>query len=275
MKHPTWPHLPVVCVAAGVLLAGAVFVCGMVRMANADDGATANSARATSDDGRTQAAAFSSLQPGAHLPPDWQPLQIGAVPRHTEYTLASVDGVTAVRAQANASMSALGRDIDIDPEAQPWLQWRWRIAGTNDKSDLRSKQGDDFPARLYVFFDFDIMRLPLLERVMVRVARTLYGERLPLATLCYVWGRDEPPGTAAWSAYTGRVRMVVASSGDGQAGQWIPVERNVREDFIAAFGEPVPRITGIAIATDSDNTGARSEAWYGDISFSRQRVMKQ
>lgn len=275
MKRMPRRRLPVVCIAAGVLVGGAVLVCDVTTMANADDGAAAKGAGAISDDGRVKVADFSALQPGAHLPHDWEPLQIGAVPRHTEYTLASVDGVTVVRAQADSSMSALGREVDIDPHATPWLRWRWSIAGSNEKSALRNKQGDDFPARLYVFFDFDIMRLPLLERVMIRVARTLYGERLPLATLCYVWATDEPPGTAAWSAYTERVRMVVASSGDAQAGQWILVERNVREDFIAAFGEPVPRITGIAIATDSDNTGARSEAWYGDISFSRQRVMKQ
>ncbi len=262
MKHLALLRVPVVRVAAGALLGSAIVLFGMMTMANADDG-------------RTRVASFSALQPGAGLPPGWEPLQIGAVPRHTEYTLASVDGVTAVRAQADSSMSALGREVDIDPGTQPWLQWRWRIAASNDKSSLRSKQGDDFPARLYVFFDFDIMRLPLLERVMIRVARTLYGERLPLAALCYVWTSDEPPGTSAWSAYTGRVRMVVASSGNSQVGQWIAVERNVKEDFVAAFGEPVPRITGIAIATDSDNTGARSEAWFGDISFSRQPVMKQ
>jgi hypothetical protein len=54
-------------------------------------------------------------------------------------------------------------------------------------------------------------------------------------------------------------------------GQWIAVERNVSEDFRNAFGEPVPRITGIAIATDSDDTGENSMAWYGDISFSANR----
>lgn len=270
MKRLRRLRLPVIFVAAAILLGSAVFVSVAATTANAGEGAAASRNLADEDNGRVRVAAFSALQPGAHLPPGWAPVQIGAVPKHTEYVLANVDGVTVLQAQADSSMSALGREVDVDTDATPWLQWRWSIAGSNDKSALGSKQGDDFPARVYVFFDFDIMRLPFLERVAIRVARALYGERLPLAALCYVWANDDPPGTADWSAYTDRVRMVVASSGPGQPGQWISVERNVRDDFREAFGEPVPRITGIAIATDSDNTGARSVAWYGDISFSRQ-----
>ncbi len=274
MKHLRWSP-GVVCIAAGVFVGWVVLVSGAVKLANAGDATAPNSTAANEENGRIEVATFSALRPGAQLPPEWEPVQIGAVPRHTDYTLASVDGVTVVRAQADSSMSALGREVDIDTDATPWLQWRWSIAGPNEQSNLRSKRGDDFPARLYVFFDFDIMQLPLLERVMIRVARTLYGKRMPLAVLCYVWANQDPPGTTAWSAYTERVRMVVASSGAGQAGQWIAVERNVKDDFREAFGEPVPRITGIAIATDSDNTGVSSVAWYGDISFSPESLLKQ
>jgi len=263
MKHARWSPIRAFIVAG-------VVVTGVLTIAFADDTTVANGTVDTGDANQVKVAAFSSLQPGDDLPPEWEPVSIAGIPRHTEYTLASVDGVTVLRAEADAAMSGVARNVDIDPQATPWLHWRWRIARLNEKSALHSKQGDDFPARIYVFFDFDIMRLPFLERVIVRIARALHGEQLPLAALCYVWGNDDPPGTTAWSAYTKRVHMVVASSGAGQVGQWIAVERNVNEDFRKAFGEPVPRITGIAIATDSDGTGEKSLTWYGDISFSRQ-----
>jgi len=211
--------------------------------------------------------AFSSLQPGADLPPEWQTTTFARIPRHTRYTLKSLDGSTVLQAQADASMSSLLRETDIDPQAMPWLHWRWRIAGLNSKSDLRSKQGDDFPVRLYVIFDYDIMQLSFFERTKIRIARALYGDSLPVAALCYVWANDDPRDSSAWNAYTDRVRMVVATSGAGEVGQWVAVQRNVKADYLAAFGEPVPRITGIAIATDSDDTGERSLAWYGDIVF--------
>ena len=74
-------------------------------------------------------------------------------------------------------------------------------------------------------------------------------------------------GTTAWSAYTDRLRMIVVTSGAAQAGQWVTVRRNVAEDFKVAFGEDSPAISGVAIATDTDNTGEAVTAWYGDVRF--------
>lgn len=219
---------------------------------------------------RISVADFSRLRAGDELPAEWGMLTVPRIPRHTQYMLASVDGTTVVRAEAEASMSSLARELSVDPNETPWLQWRWRIQQLNGQSDLYTRQGDDFPVRIYVFFDYDIMQLPFFERVIVRVARALYGERLPLAALCYVWAPDDLPGTSTWNAYTNRVRMVVATSGAGDIGRWVTVERNVKNDYLMAFGTPVPRVTGIALATDTDNTGERSLAWYGDIVFANR-----
>ncbi len=219
---------------------------------------------------RATVADFSHMQAGDNLPPQWEQINIARIRNHTQYQLVSVDGTTVLRAEANASMSGLAHEKDVDPQATPWLRWRWRIAQLNDKSDLHVKQGDDFPVRLYVFFDFDLDRLPFFERLIIRIARAIYGDRVPLAALCYVWASDDPPDTTAWNPYTKRVRTIVASSGEQQVGQWVSVERNVADDYREAFGEPVPRITGVAIATDTDNTGEESVAWYGDIVFADQ-----
>jgi hypothetical protein len=220
-------------------------------------------------------ADFSDLQAGGQLPPAWEKLEISSIRRHTQYQLVSLDGITVLQADADASMSGLGHKVDVDPQLTPWIHWRWRIAQPNEKSDLHSKQGDDFPARIYVFFDFDIDRLPFFERLVVRIKRAIYGDRLPLAALCYVWASNDPSGTTAWNPHTTRVRTIVASGSDDKAGEWVSVERNVSADYRNAFGEPVPRITGIAIATDSDDTGEHSVAWYGDIVFSNQPQQKQ
>ena len=216
---------------------------------------------------RIKVADFSSLDPGAVLPDQWQALTVTRVKKHTRYTLVAVDGATVLQAESDASMSSLAKNIDIDPNTTPWLQWRWRTAAINPASGLENKQNDDFPVRLYVFFDYDIGQLPFLERTKIRIARALYGKQLPLAALCYVWAGKETVGTTAWNAYTDRVRMVVASSGAAKTGSWVDVQRNVAEDYRAAFGEPVPRITGIALASDTDDTGMSSTSWYGDIFF--------
>ena len=39
----------------------------------------------------------------------------------------------------------------------------------------------------------------------------------------------------------------------------------MQADFLRLFGREVDRLEGIAIMTDSDNSGLRARAWYGDI----------
>jgi hypothetical protein len=69
--------------------------------------------------------------------------------------------------------------------------------------------------------------------------------------------------------YTDRVMMFVVESGSAKLNQWVNEERNVYEDYKKAFGEEPPMISGIAIMTDTDNTGEKATAYYGDILFKR------
>jgi hypothetical protein len=61
--------------------------------------------------------------------------------------------------------------------------------------------------------------------------------------------------------------MIVMQSGRSRAGQWITETRDLAADFRAAFGDDPPDIVGVALATDTDNTGETATAWYGDIEF--------
>jgi hypothetical protein len=63
--------------------------------------------------------------------------------------------------------------------------------------------------------------------------------------------------------------MVVVESGPERLQQWVRVERNIVEDYRKAFGEEPPTISGVAIMTDTDNTGESVTAYYGDIRFRR------
>lgn len=214
-----------------------------------------------------EVAEFSRLAPGGELPSAWRQVTLPRIERKTAYALDRIDGIVALRAEADASMSSVARNLDIDPATHPRLRWQWRVENLIAGSDLRSKDGDDFPARLYVLFDYDIGRLPFLQRTKLRLARALYGGDLPVAALCYVWATREPAGTTAWNAYTDRVRMIVVESGSARLGRWVGFERDVARDFREAFGEEPPMVNGIAIATDTDNTGERAVAWYGDMVF--------
>jgi hypothetical protein len=195
--------------------------------------------------------------------------RLGRLPlvKPTEFQVATIAGVTGVRMDAQNAGAALYRTVQIDPASTPVLRWRWRVDRAVEDADLRRKQGDDVPARLYVMFDYPLDRLPLVERSKIQLARSVAGQLVPAAALCYVWDANLPAGTTLWNPYSKRVRVVVVAGGRGQLGRWIYEERDVAADFRAAFGESPPAITGIAIGADTDQTGGTARSWFSDISF--------
>ncbi len=219
-----------------------------------------------------EAMRFSALRPGEVLPGWLKPYAFEGRPRHTEYALVEDSGRTVLRARAEASTSGLVRELRVDLRSHPLLAWRWKVARLLGRSDIAKKDGDDFPARLYVTFDLDIATLPLGERVKLRIARALWGEQVPLAALCYVWDTRAPQDTIAPNAYTDRVQMVVADSGPALLGRWVERVRDVGADYRRAFGADAPLVNGVVVSADTDNTGETAESWFGDIEFRSRRI---
>ena len=63
--------------------------------------------------------------------------------------------------------------------------------------------------------------------------------------------------------------MIAVESGDNNSNEWKIEVQNIYEDYQKAFGETPPRINGIAIMTDTDNTVGIATAYYGDIIFKK------
>ncbi len=211
---------------------------------------------------------FSSASTGTTLPAPWRVATLPNVKRATRYSLVTDDGAVVLRAQADASMASVLHPLKLEPKDSAFITWRWKVSNILENSDLRSKAGDDFPARVYVFFDYDIGRLSMLQRAELYVARKRYGNDVPAAALCYVWDGKAPVDTSVWSPYTDRVRVIVVENGSANLDRWREVQRDVAADFRAAFGEDPPAVSGVAVASDTDNTGESVTALFGDIRFS-------
>ncbi len=183
-------------------------------------------------------------------------------------------GPDAIRIEASAAAASALRTLDADPAATPMLAWRWKVDRVVAGADLARKDGDDYAARVYVTFDVPFDSLSFGARTRIRLARLLYGADLPTAAICYVWDNRHPPGTTAWNAYTDQVRMVVVESGEANAGRWREEVRDLAADFRAAFGArhpgPVPRVTGVAVSSDTDQTGERVVAAFAGIRVERR-----
>ncbi len=208
---------------------------------------------------------FSSVVPGKALPAGWQPLEFPKIPRHTRYELVRDGTDVVVQATSDRSASGVVRPIRIDPRSHPIIAWRWKIQNVLEKADVRTKAGDDYPARLYVTFEYDPEKLGFLERAQFQAARMIYGKYPPTAAINYVWDGREEVGAIIPNAYSGRAKMIVVESGSAKAGRWVDEERNLLEDYRRALGEDPPMISAVAIMTDTDDTGEATTAWYGDI----------
>lgn len=214
---------------------------------------------------------FSAASEGSALPDGWKPLTFKKIEKHTVYQLVKDGGATVVKAVSEASASGLTREIKINLAEYPIVQWRWKVANVLTKGDVTRRDGDDYPARLYVTFEYDAGKVGFFDKAKYEATRLLYGQYPPLGAINYIWESKAPKGTVVSNPYVERVKMIVVESGAERLNQWMSEERNIYEDYKKAFGEEPPMISGIAVMTDTDNTGESATAFYGDIVFRKAR----
>jgi hypothetical protein len=213
---------------------------------------------------------FSAAVEGHSLPDGWKPLTFPKVPKHTTYTLVRDGSAVVVKAVSNASASGLTKKVRIDPREYPIVRWRWKVDNLLKAADVTTKAGDDYPARLYITFEYDPDKVGFGRKAKYKAGRLIFGD-IPIAAINYIWDAKAPQGIFFDNAYTDFARMVVLRSGLQGVGTWMEEERNIYEDYRKAFdGEP-PMINGVAIMTDTDNTKESAVAYFGDIVFKKAR----
>ncbi len=217
----------------------------------------------------TTIAPFSDSEPSEKLPRGWHPWAISRFKRNTEYRLVKdADGVTVVEALSDHAASGLIKQLDIDLAATPWLSWRWQVPAVIEDADNTDRNREDSPARVVVTFEGDISKLDFEERAIAQRVKLLTGRQMPYATLMYILENKLPVEEVIQSKHTSRINMLVVQSGASRSGKWIRFARNVADDFRRVYGEAPGRIRSIGIMTDTDNTGGKTSAYYGDIKFS-------
>jgi hypothetical protein len=169
----------------------------------------------------------------------------------TAYTTEQNEGMSCVRAESSNSASGRYHPLELSAKEYPLINWSWKVRRTITAENPYEKTGDDFVARIYVIFP----------------GRFFWQKR----AIAYVWSDKLPSGTTIPSPYTERVALIAVETGNRFAGIWRQEIRNYVADYRSYFHEEPANPVAIAYMTDTDNTGSRATAWYGDILFSKQQ----
>ena len=215
-------------------------------------------------------------QADGSLHPGWRyvgfPKQKAQIPP-TVIEAGQVDGQPAVKVVTASSYGTLVHDLKDAPPAR--LQWRWRLdqplSEGKASPDLTTKAGDDAALKVCAMFEHPLERVPFVERTVLRLARSVSGEALPAATVCYVWDSGHPAGRQGANPYTKRVRYISLRGSETPARQWMNESRDLAQDFATLFadelpaGSTVPLLRTVLIGADSDNTASRSSGWVAGL----------
>ena len=167
----------------------------------------------------------------------------------TKYAVVNEDGKRHLSAVADGTASGLFIEKQIDLGKTPWLTWSWRIKQPLSGLNERSKDGDDYAARVYV---------------VISGGAFFWRTR----ALNYVWSGSQKSGRTWPNAFTDNARMIAIRGVGENVGEWVSEKRNVLQDLREAFGEEITQIDAIAIMTDADNSGRQTAADYGPLHFS-------
>lgn len=197
----------------------------------------------------------------------WVHQPLSKLKRDTVYTLAQDDGRTVLRGAADGSASAYVARFKQGAAVPAALTWRWKTGALVPGADNRDKKREDAPLRVMIAFDGDRSTLPDVEQKNFKRAKNLSGREPPYAMMMYIWSDQVAVGTIIPSAHSSQVKMLVVASGPSGLGVWQSVRRNVAEDYRRAYGARPGQVLGIAVMTDTDNTGTKAVGEYADIRF--------
>lgn len=245
-------------------------VATLLGAASLRGGLAQDAAQGNSDS--AQIPGFSAMPLGEPSGSHWREQRLSGVTPN-QWTVLDEAGNRVLRSRSARSASSLMHVLPTplavgQPRSRLLIHWRWKVSGFPAGAEFATRAGDDFAARVYVMFDYPLQKISAGQRLLIRMARTIHGDDVPAAVLCYVWHPQAAANTLVDSPYSSRVKMIVARS-SSRSGVWYEEQRNLVADFQRAFGEEfgagIAPVRAIAVASDSDQTGSEFESWFSDV----------
>lgn len=182
------------------------------------------------------------------IPPGWRAYATpGGRPAY-DFAVVDDEGRRALRVSSRDEHSTIAKEIHVDLEATPVLEWSWKIVQLPAGADVRARETSDLTAHVIVVWP----RFP---------------ETLRARLIAYAWGTREPAGSVERSRKTGTVTFVFLRSGSEDLGRWLTERRDVAEDYRRIYGERPDKPRAIAISIDTNDTHSTASGLIGSIAF--------
>lgn len=191
---------------------------------------------------------------------DWQPMTFPNIKRHSTYSIHPCGDKTCLLMESDNSASGLLWKKTFNVYEYSFLKWRWKVSNVYRQGDSATKEGDDYPARLYVLFNYDPEKASAPKRFKYELAKLLHGQFPPDSSISYIWDNRETTKPFIVNAYASEARMIPVSSGSAQVDTWQEYSVNMLQDYKMAFGQDPPPLASLAIMCDSDNTQESAKA---------------
>ena len=167
----------------------------------------------------------------------------------------------AIEVRTAASNALIYRRVPDDLRFPRRFRWRWRVDQTTPPTNILVKGGDDRPVSVYLGFEAPPGKRGFFDRVKDALAELVVGVPVSGYALTYTWGGTSPIGTVFNNPHLRDDSYVfVRRNAQSPLMRWLSEEIDIAADFRAAFGIAPTALRFIAIAADSEDTGARSLA---------------
>ena len=165
-----------------------------------------------------------------------------------DFTIVEDQGRRALSLRSRDEHSTIAREVQVDLEATPILEWSWKIVELPAGADVRVRATSDLAAH-------------------VLVAWPRFPGALRSRLLAYAWGSREPAGSVERSRKTPTVTFLILRSGAEQLGRFVTERRDVVEDYRRVYGEPPENPRVVAISIDTNDTHSSAAGLIGPLAF--------
>ncbi len=188
--------------------------------------------------------------PGSGGLDGWElrPVKGAAMPR---IEIREVDGARVLRVSGADAAGWFHRRLSPPIEGRRGtLRWSWRVLRAPAEADLRKRDRDDAPLRIFVVFGNP---------------RSLFGGSGRI--VFYTWGNGEPEGLTQPSFVSGRIQIVRMAGTLDVGPDWREEAVQPFDDYRRFWNREPPPITAVGVMQDTDMTGASAVAELRELSW--------